>query len=384
MSRGKRERLEEGIFRDRSGVAAVVKVGTVQREKRFPLEYDRDRIRQWRAQTRAELLGDIRAQKARTDDPRSLLRAVVTYLKRRKGRPGARADRSHLKAWTARLGTKRRHLITKTDVELAIATWLEAGVSAKTIRHRARVLRELYQTLDGGGGHPLQGVVLPKLLEPHPIPIPHAVIERAASSLAKGLRHQKGYGSDPIKSRARFLVYATTGQRPAQIGQALPGDVDLEARIWFVRPAKGGKPIPLPLNDAMMLAWQCFIAANAWGRFDTSSLAKLLRRHGWPTGTEPYQLRHTFAIDLLKSGVELGDIQGLLGHASIQTTRRFYAPILLSRLTTAVNARQLTLESASRTSASQTLEKTRKQERKLESVKPRPIKVSPRKKRKRA
>jgi len=65
---------------------------------------------------------------------------------------------------------------------------------------------------------------------------------------------------------------------------------------------------------------------------------------GWPKGIRPYQLRHTFAIDMLRSGADLGDVQGLLGHASIQTTRTFYAPILLSRLTSAVQRRNLGLD----------------------------------------
>jgi hypothetical protein len=94
-----------------------------------------------------------------------------------------------------------------------------------------------------------------------------------------------------------------------------------------VRPAKGGDPIVLPLNDDMVYAWEVFIAANACGDPSIrSSFAKTLRRHGWPKGVRPYRMRHTFAIDLLLKGVPLETLQGLLGHLNIQTTR-IYAPV---------------------------------------------------------
>lgn len=337
-------RLEEGIYQDRSGLAAVIKLGNIQREKRYPPDTDRDELRRWRAQTKIDLLADQQLQKQQRADPRGFARSVAVYLKRRMGRPGLKADRSHLKAWIAELGATRRHLVTKADVERAITIWRTARLSETTIRHRVRVIRELYQALDGKAiSHPAQSVQLPRIVRPAPIPVSATIIRKVARSLKAGLRHEKGYGDDPILSRARFLVYATTGQRPAQIGRALSGDVDLDRRVWFVRPAKGGDPIPLPLNDDMVAAWKVFIAAKAWGTFSTPDLAKVLRRHGWPKGIRPYMLRHTFAIDLLLSGADLGDVQGLLGHQNIQTTRQFYAPILIARLKTTVQRRRLGL-----------------------------------------
>lgn len=351
MTRGRRTRVECGIYRDTYGLAARVTVGRVSREKRFPPDLALEKIRQWRARTLVLLLEDHAEQRRHRADPRSLTRSMATYLRKRTGRPGARADRSHLKAWMPICGTKRRHTITSDDVDRALSAWRAAGTSPTTIRHRLRVLRELYRALDGP--HvlpPIPSAPLPKAIRPAPIPVPAATIRHVAASLARGQRHPQGYGANPRLSRARFLVYATTGQRPSQIGRARPGDVDLERRIWFVRPAKGGDPIPLPLNDEMMDAWRLFIAAKAWGRFDTTGLAKVLRRHGWPAGIRPYMLRHTFAIDLLLSGkADLGDVQGLLGHASIQTTRQFYAPILVARMRKAVAGRRLNLNTVPRT-----------------------------------
>ena len=329
----RRTRLAEGCYQDQYGIAAVVKVGRIQKEKRFPPDTDLDTLRRWRSEERARLLGDRQLQREQRADPRRFARAVATYLRTRKGRVGYKADRSHAKAWLPALGDKRRHLITTAEVQRVIAGWLEAGKAPKTIQHRVRVLRDILTAADGGRSPQITATLdMPTVSRPSPIPVSRQTIIDVAMSLATGKRHPKGYGADPIKSRARFLVYATTGQRPAQIGRALRSDVDLERHVWFVRPAKGGDPIPLPLSDDMVAAWQAFITAEAWGPFDTTSLAKLLRRHGWPVGIRPYMLRHTFAIDLLLAGADLGDIQGLLGHTHIQTTRDFYAPILISRL----------------------------------------------------
>jgi integrase len=192
--------------------------------------------------------------------------------------------------------------------------------------------------------------------EPHATPVTHQTIRLVAASLRRGLKGRKRHGPRrtlaftqfpaPDKTYARFLVRATTGQRPAQIMRAEPGDVDLKRKLWFVRPVKGGTMIPLPLNREMVDAWKAFIKAKAWGSFDVVSFAKLLRRHGWPKGVRPYNLRHTFAIDHLLQGTSLGDVQGLLGHKDISTTRQVYGPIQLALLQKAVGRRRLNLPSA--------------------------------------
>jgi hypothetical protein len=82
----------------------------------------------------------------------------------------------------------------------------------------------------------------------------------------------------------------------------------------------------------MVAAWEAFIAADAWGTFDGSDYAKALYVAGWPKDVRRYQARHSVALELGERGIDLGDVQGWLGHKQVTTTRKHYAPVLVSRL----------------------------------------------------
>jgi len=317
----RRTRIAEGVYRDAWGLAATVKVGRVQREQRFPDGTELGLIQSWRTRTRAEL------DEEREDEPRPVRGTVRQEAARYLERHGTR-DACHLRAWFQRFGDVLLYQIRKAAVQDQVDTWKGSNVAARTIRHRLRLLRALYRTPPRALGR----LRLPKNPPGRPIAVPLETIRNVAARLA---------ASHAVKTRARFLIRAITGQRPAQIGRATPEDIDLGRRLWFVRSAKGGNPIPFPLNDEAVRAWQLFSAANAWGLFSTKKHAAKLRAMGWPKGLRPMALRSTLAIDLLLNGADLGDVQGLLGHTQIETTRRHYAPVLVARLQAVTSGRVL-------------------------------------------
>jgi integrase len=197
-----------------------------------------------------------------------------------------------------------------------------AIVSALTIRHRCRVLGELWTTLDGEGADtPIDAAKIPARTKTPPSTVPPAVMQSVIEKLAL----------IDAKDFARFFVHAVTGQRPCQIGRARPDDVQLEHGIWLVRNAKGEPAHTIALNAQQVSAWRLFIAADAFGEFDTSKYGKRIHAAGWPKGIRPYAARHSLAADAIRRGISLGDLQGLLGHASPETTRRFYAPFQIQQ-----------------------------------------------------
>jgi integrase len=356
MSRGPRQpTIAPGIYPDALGFEARINVKGKPYAKRFPPDHPLPLMQAWQADERAYRLRcaqDDAAQQP-TVVRGTLAGDVAHYLETRVGRPGYKADRSHFVAWTKAYGTRSRHKLTRHDCELLIVVWLTAKKSPQTIKHRVRVLKQLWHALDGPRTRtPLDGLKLPRIVKTLPAPVADETIIAVADSLKAGLAGLKRHGPNRTEAAvqypeaehayARFLIRALSGQRPSQIGRAKREDVDRTNRIWWVSAGKGGNPVPFPLTTALDLAFVYFDKVNAWGPFDCTSFSRTLKRHGWPAGVRPYALRHSFAIGQLLAGTDLGDLQGLLGHADIATTR-IYAPVLVSRLKTALERRTLKL-----------------------------------------
>lgn len=324
MPRLRRRRLAEGIYRDAIGLSAVVGVRNVQRERRFPVGTPLDELRRWRNQTRLDLQAIApHAQRG------TLAGDIESYLDQIAALASARTRKSELKAWAERFGPFSRSRITPALVRETMSAWAEAGVKPKTINNRVQTLATLWRTLDGRRAlTPCDDIPALHVERTPPVAVSPAIIRRVERALAR--RHREGW-LPTGKTRARFMVLAACGRRPSELMRAQPSDVDLVRRVWAVRDGKGGWSPGVYLNDDMLAAWQAFIAAAAWGPYNTSSFAEALREAGWPEGLRPYQLRHSVGIALSEAGVDLADVQAHMGHTRISTTRRFYVPVLRSR-----------------------------------------------------
>jgi integrase len=100
--------------------------------------------------------------------------------------------------------------------------------------------------------------------------------------------------------------------------------------------------IPIPADLARELAevangnpryifWQTGNGASEsaikqWHR----DLRQVFEKAGMPKG-HPHQLRDTAAVEWLNAGIPLEEVSRLLGHASIRTTEKHYAPWVKSR-----------------------------------------------------
>lgn len=310
-----------GIRRDRYGYRVYVKVGGQQREKRFPPDTSLKVMQAWRDEVRVALRAVVHRP------PRDTLQAdAKRYLEHQRPRLARSTYRSRvceIEAWLPHLGHFPRHQITRQHILDVRQGWLtdpNNPKAPKTCNHRVRALRHLFRYLDGSAT-PTPCDDIPKLKEPDADPqfVTPAVIRRVANKLADA------------KTRARFMVLASTGQRPAQLKRAQRGDVHLRRGLWMVRRAKGGNPIPVFLTEDMLVAWRAFIAADAWGEFDGSDYAKELYAAGWPKHIRPYNTKHTVAITLAEASAEWGDIRDWFGHTDEKTTR-IYTGLVAHRL----------------------------------------------------
>lgn len=341
---GSRRKIAKNIYVDADGYASVVvQVRGHQTELRFDPGVALETLEQQRDQLRADLHDQAPASARGT-----LAHDAVRYLKQIAGRPGFKADRSHLRAWLDQFGPRQRQRITAGDVRTALAAWRTHGThiggrgarvrrattapaSEKTLKERFRVLKHLYKTLDGPKAKtPCDDVERPKPAAATPVGVDIRIVQKVATALearAKGTPLR----SDARKDLARYLMLTTTLQRPAQVMRAIAEDFHLASQFWIVRGAKGGPTHAIHLNREMRQAVKWFLAAGAVGPYNDKLLLALARAHGWPKTIPLYNARHSGAIDAIAAGADLGDLQAMLGHASIDTTRRFYAGILRLR-----------------------------------------------------
>jgi integrase len=318
----KRRRLAKGIYEDKYGISVIYRSGGRNIETRFARGYSVERLERWRTR-------QIETKATPAPTRNQLARDAVRYLKRLKGLPGYKSEKSHLKAWLHEFGPTTRAAVTRERCELILAKWRQHGYAARSLRHRYRILQSLYRFLDGRhAATPLDDIKMPANPKPRPVSVADGLIEAVALELRK---HEISGTLRDAKTRARFLVLATTGRRPAEVMRAERADLDLEQRLWFTRTAKGGANTMVYLNDEMVAAWELFVTAQAWGDYDCRSFSKTLKRAGWPARIRPYNLRHTAALSIRARGGDLEDVQDQLGHASIDTARAFYLSAIPAR-----------------------------------------------------
>jgi len=148
--------------------------------------------------------------------------------------------------------------------------------------------------------------------------------------------------SSPNDLRIYAMVHLayTLGMRPCEISLLNLGDVFFKAGELNIRSRKNDAPVKLPVPEETIKA----IAAYVVGGRPKSSHRRLfltlkppigpmsqntvtqaingcMRTMGIPKGA--YGLRHTYAQNLLEAGLSLYEIKEMMGHDSIESTRKY-------------------------------------------------------------
>lgn len=335
----RRIRVAEGVYRDRWGLAATVKVNGLQREIRFPLGTPLKTIRAQRDELRASL----RHQRRR--DSGTFADDTVRYLDQIRSTLASFADRErHLVAWLPRFG----HLATLglADhlplLDHQLRDWRHR-LSASSCNQRRDALTNLVKVLYGRRAAG-EFVDLVRFVRE---PTPPRWIER--SHITAVLRHLTA-GS---KTEARLRLMHWTGMRPSQMGRLRRDDFRLDDAIPFVAVprGKGGRLAAIPLVEEGLRAARDFVARDAFGSWSCPSANKALVRAARlaerPVFTV-YAIRHSFAAGLRRTGTDVADIQDLYGHTNPTTTMIYAPPQLVKHQAAIARLRALETDGATR------------------------------------
>ena len=315
----RRVRVAEGVYRDRHGLAATVKVNGVQRELRFPPGTSLKTIRARRDELRASLRTLPRGER------QTLASDAERYLDQVTGNLiGSAERRRDVEAWLPQFGSLRTLALPEhlAALNAKLHDWRRER-AASTCNHRRHALMHLVRVLYGRrAAIDLEDLVRFPLPLPRPRWVDRTHIESVLERLAPG-----------TKTSARLRLMHWTGMRPSQMGRLAHADFRLADPVPYVNVprGKGGRLAAIPLVEDAVAAVHDFIAADAFGPWSTQSANKAIQAAARQAGREPftvYQIRHSFATWLRHTGADLADIQDLYGHTDASTTRIYAAPTL--------------------------------------------------------
>jgi integrase/recombinase XerD len=242
--------------------------------------------------------------------------------------------------------------VTRASAEAWITAARQRGVRPATLQGLAAPVRELARWLGrrGTGAYVLPAGTLPRPTRY----VPHIYTgQELAALFAQADRCQ--YSSEaPSRHLVMPVLFRTIyacGLRASEARLLRPGDVDTSAGVLQVRDAKGGKDRQLPVSGPLrerLAGYQAQVAgqpgrdwffpgSSAGQPLTLGNVYKNFRRflwqarisHGGPgRGPRVHDLRHTFAVDNLRSWFDHGEdvdallpvLQAYMGHSSISDT----------------------------------------------------------------
>ena len=221
--------------------------------------------------------------------------------------------------------------ITRRDVEGYIEREQDRGIKVSTVEMRLGALKAFFRFLIERGALPAE--VLSKRLRLRvPEPLPRFMDPEDVKGLLKEITH--------IRDRAMIVVLLRTGMRIGELLNTVMSELSVKDRrieIYEAEKTRVGRVVYLS-DDALdaLKAWlrerdleKPYLFYGLRGQRLTYGGArqrfmKYLHRAG--LSHKEYSLhclRHTFATELLNAGMRLECLQQLLGHESVEMTRRY-------------------------------------------------------------
>jgi integrase/recombinase XerD len=242
--------------------------------------------------------------------------------------------------------------VTGASAEAWIASARHRGVRPATLQTLAAPVRELARWLGRRG---TEAYVLPLGVLPRPARyVPHIYTDQELAALFAQTDRCHYSSEVPFRHLAMPVLFRTIyacGLRASEARLLRPDDVDAGAGVLQVRDAKGGKdrqvPVSGPLRERLagyrvqaagQPGWDWFFPGGTVGQpLTLVNVYRNFRRFLWQArishggrghGPRVHDLRHTFAVNNLRSWFDHGEdvgallpvLQAYMGHSSIGDT----------------------------------------------------------------
>lgn len=143
-----------------------------------------------------------------------------------------------------------------------------------------------------------------------------------------------------VRDTAIIAVLKDAGARVEECARLDLDDVAITARTGTIRLlGKGDEVRTVPLGPRARVAIAAWIEQRGntpgplWrgqrGRLTISGITQVVLAVGKDAGLpglRPHRLRHTYATRLRQAGVDVAQVQALLGHATLETAGRYFRP----------------------------------------------------------
>lgn len=228
--------------------------------------------------------------------------------------------------WLSKNGVADPKDITARHVRAYLSECAARGLTDSTINNHARAIRTMLRFF-------LQEKYIP---EPVTFQMPAIAEKRLPCLTAENVQNLLNV-CQSHRDRALVLLMVDTGLRRAEVCALNWGDVDIASGLVRVARGKGGKARSVvvgAMTRRALLAYRRELNPDAekplfqtqqGGRLSFNGLRSILLRLGERAGVEvsPHTLRRTFATMSLKAGMNLLHLQGLLGHSTLEMTKRY-------------------------------------------------------------
>jgi integrase/recombinase XerD len=213
--------------------------------------------------------------------------------------------------------------------------------SARTLRKELEHLRgfcEFCVDSEWMQANPARKVKAPKDTSEPTLPFNPDEVRSLLAAVAK-INNPNAVGIERARLRARGLVLLMlySGMRISDTVSLRRDRIDADGRL-LIRMEKTNEPLYVRLPEHALEALRAVPVESEYFFWSGPENSELTTAVGSARRTitclagitginaHPHRFRDTFSVELLKSGADLRTVQKLLGHTSIKTTEKHYAP----------------------------------------------------------